>query len=139
MPIPDDYPDALVDELAPYGFEFTSVTEEDDGGTAVLFEADPESFVRVHRGLGIENSYSAGWPPDSLRLWVAFDRHGDPIQVEFEVFDLLAWAASADPRLHSRLNTMDDPFDHAVAVGEALGRVLRYERPNVDEYLDYSG
>ena len=55
------------------------------------------------------------------------------------MFDLLAWAASEDPDLHTRLNTMDDPADHAAAVGEALGRAMEQERSQVEEYLDYSG
>ncbi len=136
MPIPEDYPDALVDELAPYGFEFGGVQEDDDAGTSILFVADPESFVRTHPGLGIEESHGAAWPPASLDLWVSFDRHGDPIQISFEVFDLLAWAASEDPDLHTRLNTMEDPADHAAAVGEAIGHVLEQEGTRIDDYLE---
>ena len=105
----------------------------------MLFEADPESFVRTHPELGIEESYGSKWPPATLELRLRFDRQGDPEQIEFEVFDLLAWAASEDPDLHTRLNTMDDPADHAVAVGEALGRAMEQERSQVEEYLDYSG
>lgn len=137
MQLPDDYTDLLIDELAPYGFEFGSVAEsEDDGEVAVLFGAEPDSFVRTHRGLGIEESYGNSWPPDSLELWLRFDSHGDPIQIDFEVFDLLAWAASADPELHGRLNSMDDPSDHAVAVGEALAMVLEGEPRQVDDFLE---
>jgi hypothetical protein len=136
MPIPEDYPDALTDELAPYGFEFSTVQEDDDAGTSVLFEADAESFVHTHPGLGIEESYGSGWPPPCLDLWVSFDRHGDPTQITFEVFDLLAWTASEDPELHDRLNTMDDPADHAAAVGEAVGRVLEQERTRANDYLE---
>lgn len=136
MQIPEEYPDALIDELAPYGFEFASVSEGEDGETAVLFEAEPESFVRAHPGLGIEDSYGDEWPPDNLSLWLRFDRHGDPIQIEFEVFDLLAWSASSDPELHARLNTVEDPFEHAEAVGEALGGVLRQEQLQLDDYLE---
>jgi hypothetical protein len=136
MQIPDDYPDALIDELAPYGFQFNSVTETDDGEVAVLFEAEPESFVRAHPGLGIDDSYGTHWPPACLDLWLKFDPHGDPVEISFEVFDLMAWAASADPELHARLNTMDDPADHAVAVGEAMGHVLEQEPAPVDDYLE---
>ncbi|MFN8137558.1 MAG: hypothetical protein U0R79_08315 [Propionicimonas sp.] len=138
MEIPDGYIDALTDELAPFGLEFNSVTtSEDDDVTAVLFEADPESFARAYPGLGIEESYGDGWPPACLDLWLKFDRHGDPVEAEFEVFDLLAWAASVDPGLHDRLNVMHDPSDHAVAVGEALRRVLEQESSGPDDdYLD---
>lgn len=139
MEIPDGYIDALTDELAPYGLEFGAVSTDEDGDTAVRFDADPDSFERLHRGLGIADSYGAAWPPAALHLVVKFDRHGDPIQADFEVFDLLSWAASADPELHDRLNTMDDPSEHAVAVGEALGRVLEQEGSQLGDYLDYSG
>ena len=130
-----DYADALTDELGPFGFEFNSVSRTGDGEVAVLFEADAESFVRSHPGLGIQESYGEQWPPPCLDLWLKFD-HGEPVEISFEVFDLLAWAASADPALHARLGSADDPSDHAVAVGEALGRVLDQERPHLDDYLE---
>jgi hypothetical protein len=136
MEIPDGYTDALIDELAPYGFEFSSVSEGDEGGTVVLFEAEPESFVRAYPQLGIEESYGSAWPPDQLELRVGFDSIGDPIQVDFETIDLLSWAAAVDPELHIRLNTMSEPLDQAVAVGEALGAALRPERGPADDYLD---
>ena len=136
MELPEDYTDALVDELAPYGFEFSAVSTEDDAETSVVFEAEPESFARTHRWLGIEDSYGAAWPPEALELWLRFDRHGDPVQVEFEVFDLLAATASLDPQLHARLSSMDDPQDHAVAVGEALRLVLEPEARPADDYLE---
>jgi hypothetical protein len=136
MEIPDDYPDALSDELTPYGFEFASVSDGDEGGTVVLFEAEPESFVRAHPTLGIEESYGSAWPPDRLHLRVGFDAHGDPIQIDFETLDLLAWAAAVDPALHDRLNTMAEPLDHAVAVGEAVGAAVQPEYTPSDGYLD---
>jgi hypothetical protein len=136
MEIPDDYPDALTDELAPYGFEFTFVSEDEEGCVDVLFEAEPDSFVRAHPRLGIEESYGSAWPPASLRLWLKFDHLGDPIQIDFETIDLLSWAAAMDPELHDRLNTMAEPLDHAVAVGEALGAALQPDRAGVEEYLD---
>src|SRR5665647_3444660 len=124
MQLPDNYPDALTDELAPYGFEFASVSADDEGGSTVLFVAEPESFVRTNPGLGIEESYGKGWPPEQLRLQLLFDRFGDPFQIEFETIDLMSWAAEADPELHARLSGMADPADQAVAVGEALRAVL---------------
>ncbi|MGV8910553.1 MAG: hypothetical protein ACOH1Y_16355 [Propionicimonas sp.] len=136
MEIPDDYADALTDELAPYGFEFASVSEDDEGGVSVLFEAEPEAFVRANPDLGIEESYGAAWPPDALDLWVKFDRLGDPVQIDFETIDLLSWAAAVDPGLRVRLNTMADPLDHAVAVGEALGAALQPVRSSAEDYLD---
>jgi hypothetical protein len=136
MEIPDDYADALTDELAPYGFEFVSVSEDDEGGVAVLFEAEPDSFVRAYPGLGIEESYGSAWPPDALELWVKFDRLGDPVQIDFETIDLLSWAAAIDPGLQVRLNTMAEPLDHAVAVGEALGAAVQPERSPAEDYLE---
>jgi hypothetical protein len=136
MEIPDDYPDALTDELTPYGFEFAAVTDGDEGGTVVLFEAEPESFVRAFPQLGIEESYGAAWPPDRLELRVGFDDVGDPILIDFETVDVLSWTAATDPELHVRLNTMADPLDHAAAVGEAVGSVLRPEPVGADDYLD---
>lgn len=137
MHIPDDYLDALTDEVAPYGFEFGSVTDPDeDGGTSIVLEAEPESFVRAHPGLGIEESYGDAWPPACLTLRVEFDAHGDPVVIEFEVFDLLVTTASIDPELHGRLNSMEDPAAHAVAVGEALGEVLAAPSDPTDDYLE---
>lgn len=136
MVIPDDYPDALIDELAPFGFEFASISVGDDGETSVLFEAEPESFVRSHPGLGIEDSFGTQGPPQRLELWLKFDRHGDPFQIDFEIFDLLAWTASMAPGLHARLNTMENPSDQAVAVGEALGMVLDREQSAAEDYLE---
>jgi hypothetical protein len=136
MQIPDNYPDALTDELAPFGFEFTSVTADEEGGTDVLFEAEPESFARANRVLRLEESYGSAWPPPSLRLWLSFDRFGDPSEIEFETIDLMAWAAAADPALHARLNSLADPLDHAAAVGEALNAALHPDRADAGEYLE---
>ncbi|MFT4109657.1 hypothetical protein [Propionicimonas sp.] len=136
MRIPDEYIDALTDELAPWGFEFSTVKDADDGVTEVAFEAEPESFVRAHPGLGIEESYGEAWPPVALELLLAFDQHGDPVGIEFEVFDLLLWTASTDPELHARLSSMEDPDDHAVAVGQALGDVLAGPSDPGDGFLE---
>jgi hypothetical protein len=136
MQLPDNYPDALTDELAPYGFEFASVSTDDEGGATVLFVAEPESFVRGNPDLGIEESYGTGWPPAHLRLQLLFDRFGDPFHIDFETIDLMSWAAAAAPELHARLSSMADPQDQAAAVGEALGAALRPERADADEYLE---
>jgi hypothetical protein len=136
MQLPDNYLDALTDELAPYNFEFASVSADDEGDATVLFVAEPESFVRANPGQGIEESYGTGWPPAHLRLQLLFDRFGDPFHIEFETIDLMAWAASAAPELHSRLSSMADPEDQAAAVGEALRAALRPERADADDYLE---
>ena len=136
MQIPDDYPDALTDELAPFGFEFDSVSADEEGGAAVRFVAEPDSFVRANPGLGIEESYGAGWPPEHLRLELLFDRFGDPFNIDFETLDLMSWAAAADHGLHARLSSMADPIDHAAAVGEALAAALRSDRSDAEEFLE---
>ncbi len=136
MQLPDNYPDALIDELAPYGFEFAGVSADDEGGATVLFVAEPESFVRTNPNLGIEESYGTGWPPAHLRLRLSFDRFGDPFHIDFETIDLMSWAAAADPGLHARLSSMADPSDHAAAVGEALEAALRPDRSDAEEYLE---
>ena len=134
MELPTGYTDLLCDELAPFGLEFGSITTSDEV-TSVRFRADPESFVRAHPGLGIEESYGAQWPPDALALWARFDADANPIEISFEVFDLMIWAASADPGLRDRLNTLADPADHAEAVGEALAAVLYPAEPE-DSFLE---
>jgi hypothetical protein len=58
--LPDGYVDCLCDELAPFGLEFDSITTTEEV-TSVRFQADPESFVRDHPGLGIEESYGEQW------------------------------------------------------------------------------
>lgn len=67
-------------------------------------------------------------------LWLRFDRHGDPYEISFETFDLLADTASNDPQLNARLNTLEDPSDQASAIGEALYAALH---PQHHEYSDY--
>ena len=136
MQLPDGYLDALVDELAPYGFEFGSVSPDEDGGLALRFHADPESFAREYPEAGIEDSYGSHWPPAHLELWLRFDRHGDPYNLSFETFDLLAATASSDPQLNSRLNTLDDPQDQASAVGEALYAALHPQHYELSDYLE---
>ncbi|HEY3338774.1 MAG TPA: hypothetical protein VGK18_09745 [Propionicimonas sp.] len=136
MQLPDNYPDALTDELAPYGFEFAGVSADDEGGATVSFVAEPQSFVRANPGLGIEESYGTGWPPTHLRFQLSFDRFGDPFRIDFETIDLMSWAAAADPALHARLSTMSDPGDQAAAVGEALGAALQPDRSDAEEYLE---
>lgn len=134
MELPEGYLGDLIDELAPYGFEFGTVSPGEEGGSDVLFEAEPEAFVQTYPDCGIEDSYGPEWPPNCLDLWLRFDSGGDPIEISFEIFDLLAWSASTDSELHARLSVVADPEDHAMAVGEALGRVLR---PTPTEDLDY--
>ena len=136
MQLPDNYPDALTDELAPYGFEFAGVSADDEGGATASFVAEPASFVRTNPGPAIEESYGTGWPPAHLRLGVSFDRFGDPFHIDFETIDLMSWAAAADPELHARLSSMDDPSDQAAAVGEALGAALQPDRRNAEEDLE---
>lgn len=120
--LPEGYLDELRDELAPFGLEYGSLTEG-PGVTEVVFTADPESFVRAHPWLGIQESYGRTWPPARLELQLRFDR-GDPTQIEFETLDLLTQTASTDPALRDRLNTLADPADQAAAVGQALAEAL---------------
>lgn len=135
MELPKGYLEALIDELAPFGLEFNAVLPGEEGGSDILFDAGPEAFSQAYPDSGIEDSYGAQWPPQCLDLWLKFDWTGDPVELSFEIFDLLAWSASTDPELHARLNTLDDPADHAVAVGEALGLVL--VPPTEEEPTDY--
>ena len=137
MTVPDGYVDALIDELAPLGFDFTSTEPvlEDEGGDSILFEADPLSFVQRYPGLGLAEAYGDDWPARRLDLWIKLDRHGEPYEIGFEIFDVLAWSASEDLGLHDRLNTLNDPADHAVAVGQALGRLLESPGEPADEFF----
>lgn len=141
MAIPDGYVEALIDELAPLGFEFegTRTESEEDGGDesndAIIFQADPLSFVQRHRDLGLELAFGDEWPRHRLTLVIRLDRHGEPYGIDFEIFDVLAWSASAAPDLHDRLNTLDDPTDHAVALGTTLARLLAGPAQLTDDYF----
>jgi hypothetical protein len=126
--IPGGYIDALSDELAPFGLEFLGVNQGSDD-TVISFRADPDSFVRQHPDLGIAESYGAAWPPDGLELRLGFGTAGDPVQLDFETIDLLGQTSSTDPELRDRLNTLDDPADHAVAVGQAVALALAPTEP----------
>ncbi|MEA4943958.1 MAG: hypothetical protein VB080_05900 [Propionicimonas sp.] len=125
MELPEDYLDALADELAPFGFDFNTVQDEAEGGRAVLFETDAESFARRYPWTDIDASYGQEWPPPCLDLWIKIDDHGDLTEITFEIYDILLWAAAENPALAGRLATLDDPEDQAAAVGQALALLLR--------------
>ena len=135
MGLPDGYLAALSEDLAPYGLEFAGTQELDGSTTQLVFTTDPQGFAQQYPQLGVEFAYGQDWPPAQLRLVLEFDRWGNPLRVEFETVDLLAWTASADPRLRNRLNTLEDPDDHAAAVAEAFGEILTVADPDSD-YLD---
>lgn len=140
MAIPDGYVEALIDELAPFGFEYEAARTEseagdDEAGDAIVFEADALSFVQRHRGLGLDEAFGDEWPRHRLTLVIRLDRHGEPYGIEFEIFDVLAWSASVAPDLHDRLNTLDDPTDHAVALGVTLSRLLELPAEPADDYF----
>jgi hypothetical protein len=123
MELPEDYVDLLADELAPFGLGFAAVQDNPEE-TAILFEAEPRSFVRSFGAVDVEESYGDQWPPACLDLWVKVDPRGDVVEVSFEIWDLLADAAGSDPVLASRLGSLADPADQAAAVGEALRAIL---------------
>lgn len=144
MAVPEGYLDALIDELAPFGFEYlatetaTGVDDGDEGDVAIRFGADPLPFAHRYPDAGsiLENAAAEDeWPPHTLDLWIRIDRHSDPESVELDLVDLLAWSASEAPDLHDRLNTLHDPADHAVAVGEALARYLDSPGEVADDYF----
>ncbi len=124
MELPEDYVDLLTDELAPYGFEFSAVLDDPEDGSAVLFEAEPDWFVQQYPWTDIRRSYRQSWPPESLTLVIKVDRGDDVTEVSFETYDLLLWANSEDHKLAGRLGSLENPSDHAAAVGEAMGRIL---------------
>jgi hypothetical protein len=135
MGLPDGYLASLSEDLAPYGLEFGTATELSGGITELVFTTEPEGFAQEHPQLGVQFSYGAAWPPPRLQLILDFDQRRNPLRVEFETVDLLAWTASSDPALRNRLNTLDDPDDHAAAVAEAFGAILTVADPDGD-YLD---
>jgi len=135
MGLPDGYLDALSEDLAPCGLEFGGSTELAGGITELVFTTDPEGFAQQHPQLGLHYAYGAAWPPPQLQLVLDFDQRRNPLRVEFETVDLLSWTASANPALRNRLNTLDDPEDHAAAVAEAFGEILTVEDPDGD-YMD---
>ncbi|HML50763.1 MAG TPA: hypothetical protein PKD84_05035 [Propionicimonas sp.] len=134
MELLEGYIELLMDELAPYGLEFEAVAvTPETGWREVTFRADPDSFLRRYPELGLAELYGDEWPPAGLYLRLRINPDGDPTQLEFENTDLMAQTASVDPQLRVRLNTMNDPADHAMAVGQALGLALA----PVDEDNDY--
>lgn len=135
MGLPHGYLASLSDNLAPYGLEYGRAQELPGGITELVFTTDPEGFARQHPQLGVEFAYGESWPPPQLKLVLDFDQRLNPLRVEFETVDLLAWTASTDAALRNRLNTLDDPDDHAAAVAEAFDQILTVADPN-DDYLD---
>lgn len=135
MDLPEGYVGALCDELAPYGLEFEEVRRDADG-YEIDFRADPGWFVQQFPGLGIAESYGQAWPPEGLHLRLRLDFGGDPVQLEFETIDLFAQTASADAALRDRLNTLNDPADHAVAVGQAVALAVAAPQEDDQFYLE---
>jgi hypothetical protein len=135
MGLPDGYLATLSDDLAPFGLEFGGASELAGGGTELIFTTDPQGFAQQHPHLGVQFAYGQDWPPPRLRLVLEFDRRLNPVRAEFETVDLLASTASANPLLRDRLNTLDNPDDHAAAVAEAFGEILTVSDPSED-YLD---
>jgi hypothetical protein len=132
--LPDGYVDALSDELAPYGLEFGTVSEDADG-LEITFRADAGAFAAQYPEFGVAEVYGSTWPPAALTLSLRFDVGGNPVQFVFETVDLLTQTASIDLSLRDRLNTVDDPADHAVAVGEAFALALTIDEPD-QSYFD---
>lgn len=135
MGLPDGYLASLREDLAAYGLEFGGISDLAGGITELVFTTDPEGFAQEHPQLGVQFAYGEAWPPANLRLIVDIDQRRNPLRIEFETVDLMAWTASADPMLRNRLNTLDDPDDHAAAVAEAFGEILTVADPDGD-YLD---
>lgn len=124
MDLPEDYVDVLTDELAPYGFEFGAVRDGPEDEQHIRFDVDPESFLRRYPWTEIDASYGNAWPPPSLELWIKVDDHGDLVEITFEVYDILLWAAAESPDLAGRLATLEDPADQAAALGQSLAELL---------------
>lgn len=135
MGLPDGYLEALSEDLAPYGLEFGGSTELAGGITELIFTTEPQGFAQQYPQLGVEFAYGESWPPPRLQLILDVDQRHNPLRLEFETVDLMAWTASSDPALRNRLNTLDDPDDHAAAVAEAFSEILTEADPGGD-YLD---
>lgn len=124
MDLPAEYLDILTDELAPFGFEFSSAERDPDGQWLIRFEVEPEYFVQRYPWTDIDTSYGSGWPPKALELWIRVESR-DVFEITFEVYDVLLWAQAESPELAGRLGTLEDPEDQAGAVGSALAELLR--------------
>lgn len=137
MELPQGYIEDLMDELAPYGLEFEAVSvTPDTGWREVTFRADPDSFLRRYPELGLEDLYGEQWPPSGLYLRLRINPAGDPMQLDFETIDLMSQTAAADLELRDRLNTLADPADHAVAVGQALELALAPVSDEDDTFIE---
>ncbi len=123
MDLPDDYLDVLTDELAPFGLEFDAAESTADGEWQIRFETEPESFVHRYPWTGIDASYGSSWPPEVLSLWIKGEG-SDVVEITFEIYDLLLWAQAEAHDLAGRLGSLDDPYDQAAAVSEALSELL---------------
>jgi hypothetical protein len=134
MNLPDGYLEALQDELAPFGFDFAG-SRTDVDGLELDFTTDPDSFVQRYPQVGIAESYGADWPPAQLHLRLLIAGR-DPVELIFETLDLLAFTASVDLQLRDRLNTLADPYDQAMAVGQTLGLALAEPESERDSYLE---
>lgn len=137
MAIPDGYVDDLIDELSPYGLEFTEVqpVTDNEGGERIIFQADLPTFVRLYPDHGLGETFRDDWEGRTIYLWITLDRHGEPEEIQFEIFDVMAWSASEAPGLHARMNSLDDPADNAVAIGLAVGRLLEPNPEPADDYF----
>ncbi len=120
--------------LAQAGFSWNDsgeISESDGRLVAVLYEADPDDFVRRYPQTRLQSRYGDQWPPPCVDLWLKFDWDARRIELDLEGFDVRHDLHGSGIQVLAEGGTQlsGDANEDARAVAAALASVLSVTGP----------